>query len=118
MKSSARGSSQTQEGPPSIQELLDRHQPLRRQVWIWPRSVLYCATRMSDRYLQSLGDTDKVGERRRTHFCHYVPSMQLQRDLTDTQCSGSLLVEKTAHHERQDVTFAWRQVAIALPQRI
>src|SRR3954451_10248778 len=74
------------------------------------------SARVSDRYFQSLRDTHEIGERCRSHFLHDVPSMNLQRDLADPQFSGSLLVEKTAHHERQHLSFARRQVEVALPQ--
>src|SRR5690606_6594172 len=116
MESSAPDSLRTREDPPSIQAALDRRRQPLSSVCSRPRSAPSRSARVSDGYLQPLGDADEVGERRCGHFFHDVPSVYLQRDLADPQLGGGLLVEKTAHYQRQHLAFSRRELEIALPQ--
>src|SRR3546814_10797726 len=55
-------------------------------------------------------------ERCRRHFLHDVPSVNLQRDLADSEFSRRLFVEKSADYQGQHPAFAWREVEIPSPQ--
>ena len=69
---------------------------------------------MGERYLQSLSYPHEIGERCGSHFLHDVSSVDLQSDLADSQLGGRLLIQKAAHDERQDVSFARREIEITL----
>lgn len=71
---------------------------------------------MGDWYRQSLRNSNEIGERRRRHLLHHVPSMDLESDFADSKLGGGLLVEQATHDQRQHLALSRRQLEIALPQ--
>jgi hypothetical protein len=52
--------------------------------------------------LKLLSESHQIGERCSLHLVHDLAAMNLERDFTDAQLCGGLLVEKTADYQGQD----------------
>src|SRR5437762_3313897 len=117
MRNRGPDSRRTPKDPPAIQSTWDRRPQLRS--WLYPcsRSILAGPPRVSDRYPEFLRGTHEISERRRRHFLHHIPSMNLQGHLTDPQFRGCLLVQEATHDKGQYFALARRQIEIPLPQR-
>src|SRR6266850_3630940 len=63
-----------------------------------------------------LSHPDEIGQRRGLHLPHDLAAMDLDGFLGRAKLAGDLLVQKALDDEREDLTFAWRQGLIALPQ--
>lgn len=61
---------------------------------------------MRDRDLQRAGDPHEVGQRVRTHLPHHLGAVYLEGHQADSQVRRRLLIEKTAHHQWQDLALA------------
>ncbi len=59
-----------------------------------------------DRDLERAGDPHEVGQRVGTHFAHHAGAVYLEGHLADSQIRRRLLIEKTAHHQWQDLALA------------
>ena len=64
--------------------------------------------------IQRTSHSDEIGKRFSRHLAHHVRTMNLQRDLADTQMRSRLLVEKAADHERQNLALTRRERLEAL----
>ena len=68
------------------------------------------------RYFESAGYSHQLGKRSGLHLLHDLAALNLERDLADAELGRSLLVEKTAHDQRQHLPLAGRQGRKALLQ--
>ena len=59
-----------------------------------------------DRDLQRAGDPHEVGQRVGAHLAHHLGAVYLEGHHADSQARRRLLVEKTAHHQWQDLALA------------
>src|SRR5262249_27338376 len=76
-----------------------------------------CSPGVSYWYLQSLCDSHQIGERCSSHLLHDISTMNLERDLTDAELCGSLLVQESTDDQRKNLPFAGREPGEALRQR-
>jgi FixJ family two-component response regulator len=59
-----------------------------------------------DRDLQRPGDPHEVGQRLGAHLAHHLGAVYLEGHHADSQVRRRLLIEKTAHHQWQDLALA------------